>query len=107
MRPFIACALIATGLAASDGHAAVDAAKAEQLAKKYNCMTCHAVDKKVIGPPYRDVARKYAGDKSALQKLELKVKQGGSGVWGTVPMPPNNVPEADIKTLVQWVLSLK
>ena len=106
MRLFIACALIATGLAAGDGYAAVDAVKAEQLAK-YNCMTCHAVDKKVIGPAYRDVARKYAGDKSALQKLEHKVKQGGSGVWGTVPMPPNNVPEADIKTLVQWVLSLK
>jgi cytochrome c len=102
-----ACALITVGMLAADGDAAVNAAKAERLAGKYNCMACHAVDKKVIGPAYKDVARKYAGDKSAIEKLEHKVKNGGSGVWGAVPMPPNNVPNADIKTLVEWVLSLK
>ena len=89
------------------GHAAVDDAKAMQLAGKYGCVACHAVDKKVVGPAYKDVAKKYAGDASALDKLEHKVKAGGSGAWGAIPMPPNNVPDADIKTLVQWVLSLK
>ena len=87
--------------------AAVDKEKAAQLATKYNCNGCHAVDKKVVGPAYQEIAKKYAGDKSALKKLEQKIKNGGGGVWGSVPMPPNNVPEGDIKTLVQWVLSSK
>jgi len=103
----VACALLTAGILSVDVNAAVNAAKAEQLAGKYNCLTCHAVDKKLIGPAYKDVARKYAGDKSAIAKLEHKVKNGGSGVWGAIPMPPNNVPGADIKTLVEWVLSLK
>lgn len=103
----VACALVTAGILAVDANAAVNAAKAERLAGQYNCLTCHAVDKKLIGPAYKDVARKYAGDKSAIQKLEHKVKNGGSGVWGTIPMPPNNVPDADIKALVEWVLSLK
>jgi cytochrome c len=92
---------------ATTGYAAVDDAKAKQLAAKYNCVACHAVDKKVVGPAYSEVAKKYAGDASALGKLEHKVKAGGSGVWGAIPMPPNNVPDADIKTMVEWVLSLK
>src|SRR5262249_54877353 len=87
--------------------AAVDSGKAEQLTAKYNCQACHAVDKKVVGPSYKDIAKKYAGDNSAESKLEQKVKNGGSGAWGAVPMPPNNVPEADLKTLVTWILSLK
>src|SRR5215510_10300646 len=87
--------------------AAVDSAKAEQLAAKYNCQGCHAVDKKVVGPGYKEIAKKYASDKSAAAKLEQKVKSGGSGVWGSIPMPPNNVPDADVKTIVTWVLSLK
>jgi cytochrome c len=94
-------------LYATAGYAAVDDAKAEQLAAKYNCTACHAIDKKVVGPGYKDVAKKYAGDASAPAKLEHKVKAGGSGVWGAIPMPPNNVPDVDIKTMVQWVLSLK
>jgi cytochrome c len=77
------------------------------FAQKYNCLACHAVDKKLVGPAYKDVAKKYANDKSAPEKLEHKVKNGGSGVWGTIPMPPNNVPDADIRTLVHWILSLK
>ena len=103
----VVCTLITAGMLAVDGNAAVNAAKAERLAAKYNCLICHAVDKKVIGPSYKDVAWKYATDKSAVEKLEHKVKTGGSGVWGAVPMPPNNVPDADIKVLVEWVLSLK
>ena len=94
-------------LYATAGYAAVNDAKAEQLATKYNCMACHAIDKKVVGPAYKEIAKKYAGEPSALGKLEHKVKAGGSGVWGAIPMPPNNVPDADIKTLVEWVLSLK
>jgi cytochrome c len=87
--------------------AAVDGAKAQQLATKYNCQACHAVDKKVVGPGYKEIAKKYAGDKAAAAKLEQKVKSGGGGVWGSMPMPPNNVPDADLKTLVTWVLSLQ
>jgi cytochrome c len=81
-----------------------DAAK--QLAQKYNCLACHAEDKKLVGPAYKDVAKKYKGDAGAAAKLAAKVKAGGGGVWGSIPMPPNNVPDADIKTLVGWILSL-
>jgi len=76
------------------------------MAKKYNCTACHAVDKKLIGPAYKDVAAKYKGDAGAAAKLVEKVKKGGSGVWGAVPMPPNPaVPDADVKALVDWVLA--
>ncbi len=78
----------------------------EALAKKDNCFSCHAVDKKLIGPAYKDVAAKYKGQDVAA-KLEEKVKKGGQGVWGPVPMPPNaTVPDADIKKLVDWILKL-
>ena len=78
------------------------------LAQKSGCTACHAVDKKIVGPAYKDVAAKYKADKGAAAKLEEKVKKGGSGVWGPVPMPPNTqVSDADIKKLVGWVLSLK
>src|SRR5205807_4852041 len=83
--------------------AATTDAAAAQLLTKYNCQACHTVDKKLVGPSYKDVAAKYAGDSAALAKLELKVKNGGSGVWGAIPMPPNNVPDADLKTLVEWI----
>jgi cytochrome c len=78
------------------------------LAQKSGCLACHAVDHKVVGPAYKDVAKKYAGDKGAEAKLVAKVKAGGSGVWGAIPMPPNaQVSDADVKKLVHWVLSLK
>jgi len=77
------------------------------MAKKYNCTACHQVDKKVVGPSYQDVAKKYKGQPGAEAKLIEKVKKGGSGVWGPVPMPPNAaVPDADIKKLVEWILSM-
>jgi cytochrome c len=80
----------------------------EALAKAKNCMSCHAIDKKIVGPSYKDVAKKYAGNAGAAATLEAKVKKGGSGVWGTVPMPPNPaVSDADIKKLVAWVLATK
>ena len=77
----------------------------EALAKKHNCTACHAVDKKMIGPAYRDVAKKYKGQADAPAKLAEKVKKGSSGVWGAVPMPPNPaVPDDDIRKLVEWIL---
>ena len=106
-KSLIAVAVAAGMIFGASANAAVDAAKAKQLATKYNCLACHAVDKKLVGPPYQDVAKKYKGDKSAAEKLAGKIKAGGSGVWGAIPMPPNNVPDADIKTLVDWILSLE
>ena len=87
---------------------AAGAASASQvLAEKQGCTACHAVDKKVIGPPYNDVAKKYKGNKDAAAMLAGKVKKGGVGVWGPIPMPPNDkVSDADVKVLVDWVLSL-
>jgi cytochrome c len=89
--------------------AAVAPAMADQaLATAKNCMACHAVDKKVVGPSYKDVASKYAGDKTAADKLAAKIVKGGSGVWGPVPMPANpQVNEAEAKKLAAWVLSQK
>jgi cytochrome c len=85
--------------------AAAPARADEALAKKHNCLICHAVDKKLVGPSYKDIAMKHKGQKAAAAKLEEKVKKGGSGVWGPVPMPPNAaVPEGDIKKLVAWIL---
>ncbi|MEQ1804143.1 MAG: c-type cytochrome [Burkholderiaceae bacterium] len=79
-----------------------------ELATKKNCMACHAVDKKLVGPAYKEVAAKYAGQKDAVEKLAQKVIKGGSGVWGPVPMPPNaQVSEAEAKQLVQWVMGIK
>ena len=78
------------------------------LAQKKNCMACHALDKKLVGPAYKDVAAKYAGDKDAVTKLSAKVIKGGSGAWGQVPMPANpQVSEAEAKQLVTWILSVK
>lgn len=76
--------------------------------QKDGCTACHAIDKKIVGPAYQDVAEKYRGDATAAAKLQEKVKKGGSGVWGPVPMPPNTqVTDADIKTMVAYILSLK
>jgi cytochrome c len=87
--------------------AATTDAAATQLLAKYNCQACHSVDKKVVGPSYKDIAAKYAGDASAPAQLEQKIKNGGSGVWGAIPMPPNNVPDSDLKMLVEWILARK
>ena len=79
-----------------------------ELAQSKNCLSCHAVDKKLVGPSYKDVAAKYAGQKGAEDKLVQKVLKGGSGVWGPVPMPANpQVSEAEAHTLVKWVLAQK
>ena len=83
-------------------------ADGQALATKHACMACHKVDAKLVGPALKDVAAKYKGDKTAEAKLVKKVKEGGTGVWGAIPMPPNaQVPDADIKAIVQWVLAIK
>jgi cytochrome c len=80
----------------------------EKLAQASGCMTCHNVDKKIIGPTYKEVAAKYRGSKTAEADLIKKVKGGGQGAWGSAPMPPNpHVKDEDIKTLVVWILGMK
>ena len=93
-----AAALLSAGAAQAD----------EALAKAKNCLACHQIDKKIVGPSYKEVAKKYAGQKDAEAKLAAKVIKGGSGVWGPVPMPPNATVKPDEATkLVKWILSLK
>jgi cytochrome c5 len=93
---------------ASKPGAPLDMAGGQALMQKDGCAACHAIDKKVVGPAYQDVAAKYKDDKAAATKLAQKVKAGGAGVWGQVPMPPNAaVSDDDIKSLVAWILSLK
>jgi cytochrome c len=100
--------LAAAALVAVPAHAALDNAQAEALMKKDGCAACHSIDKKIVGPAYVDVSAKYKGDKNAQAALEKKVKDGGVGVWGQIPMPPNaQVPANDIKELVTWILTLK
>ena len=104
MKALATCLFVSAGLLASAGNALAS----DALAKKYNCLACHAVDKKLIGPSYKDVAAKYKGDAGAEAKLIAKVKNGGTGAWGQIPRPPNaSVPDADVKSLVKWVLSTK
>jgi cytochrome c len=96
--------LIAALATAAAGPALAD----EALAKAKNCMACHAVDKKLVGPAYKEVAKKYAGDAKAVDMLATKIQKGGSGVWGAVPMPANpQVNDAEAKKLAAWVMSLK
>lgn len=98
----------ATLFAAGAAHAALDNAAAEAMMKKDGCAACHAIDKKLVGPSYVDVAAKYKSDKDAVAKLTKKVKEGGSGVWGPIPMPPNAAtPTTEITELVTWILTLK
>ncbi len=79
----------------------------EDLAKQKACLTCHAMQTKVIGPSFADIAAKYKSDKDADTKLAAKIRAGGSGVWGQIPMPPNAaVSEAEAKTLAKWVLTV-
>ena len=92
-----AAGIVMTGQAQAD----------EALAKAKNCMSCHAIDKKLVGPSYKDVAAKYKGDAKAPAMLAAKIKAGGKGTWGQIPMPPNNVTEDEAKKLAAWVLALK
>jgi cytochrome c len=102
-RVFLVIATLAAGMAAS-----TPALADLQLATAKNCMACHAVATKLVGPSYKDVAAKYAGQKDAVDKLAAKIIKGGSGVWGPVPMPANaQVNDADAKKLAAWVMTQK
>jgi cytochrome c len=95
-------ALAALGIAVASGPAFAQA----ELAKQKNCLACHATDKKLVGPSYKDVAAKYKGDKDAVARLAKKIREGGVGVWGQVPMPANpQVNEQEAQSLAKWVLS--
>lgn len=101
MKSVVISAFIVAGVLAS-----APAFASKDLATKSSCFACHAVDKKLVGPSFQEIAKKYAGDKTAEAKLVEKVKKGGSGTWGAIPMPPNvAVKDEDIKTLVKWVLA--
>jgi len=101
MIKLLASTLIAAGVMVS-----APAMANMDLAKKSNCMSCHTVDKKLVGPSYLDVAAKYKGNANAVKELSAKVKNGGKGAWGEIPMPPNAaVKDADIETLVKWILA--
>lgn len=103
MKRTLLIGLAAVGLVASNG-----ALANADLAKAKNCMACHAVANKLVGPSFKDVAAKYAGQKDAEAKLSQKIIKGGSGVWGAVPMPANpQVSEAEAQTLTKWILTQK
>jgi cytochrome c len=107
MKKFLVAFAASAGLVlACSANAAPDAAKAKGLAQSKNCFACHAVDKKLVGPAFQEVAKKYKGNGDAEAALIKKVIGGGGGVWGTIPMPPNPVSQDEAKTLVEWVLSL-
>ncbi|HEY5764229.1 MAG TPA: c-type cytochrome [Rhodocyclaceae bacterium] len=100
MKAFTVALMAVAGLAIS-GQAAAD----EALAKAKNCLTCHQDAIKIVGPSYKDVAAKYKGQKDAVATLAAKIKAGGKGNWGEVPMPPNNVTDEEAKKLAAWVLA--
>jgi cytochrome c len=105
MKHALMAALAGVSLLAAGG---AQAAGADDLLKKNACTACHAIDKKGVGPSYKDVANKYRGQSDAPAKLAEKVKKGGTGVWGQIPMPPNaGVNDADLKTMITYILSLK
>lgn len=87
--------------------AAMPAAADKKLADKKNCLACHAVDQKIVGPAFKEVAAKYAGDAKAADMLAGIIQKGGVGAWGQVPMPANDVTADEAKTLAAWVLSMK
>jgi len=101
-KPLFALATIAVASVSSPAWADL------ALATSKNCMACHALDKRVVGPAYKDVAAKYAGDKTAADRLATKIQKGGGGVWGPMPMPANTqVNDAEAKKLAAWVLTVK
>ena len=108
MKRIMTLLAAAVAVTLSAGAHAAEAKAAEALAKNSGCLACHTADKKLIGPSYKDIAAKYRNDKGAEANLVKKVKAGGKGVWGDIPMAPNaHVKDEDIKTIVQWILSIK
>lgn len=108
MQKSVAAAVAVLAVVFAQGAMAADPPAGEALAARNGCLACHTVDKKVIGPGFKEIAAKYRSDKGAAANLTQKVKQGGKGVWGDMLMPPNtHVKDEDIKVMVAWILSLK
>ena len=104
----LASSIASVAIYAAEPAAAPATGDGEALLKKNACVACHSANAKVVGPSYKDVAAKYRGNKDAEKMLADKVKKGGSGVWGAVPMPPNpSVSDADLQTMITWILALK
>ena len=105
-RVFAVAVLVAA--AAGVSAQGLDAKAADALMDQYYCSGCHAVDKKMVGPAFRDVAKKYAGDASAPKELAMRVRQGGQGNWGATPMPANDeIPDPELAALIAWILALR
>jgi cytochrome c551/c552 len=104
VKPFACSIALAAALLAAPVAALADEG-AEALADRYHCFTCHRVEVRHVGPAFSEVARRYKEDPRALEKLSAKVRRGGTGNWGTLSMPPNDVREADLHTLLRWVLA--
>jgi cytochrome c len=103
---FASVALMAGLLSAGAAHANVDAAAAKALAAQKACMACHAVDRKLVGPSYKDVAAKHKGQADAVAKVAARIKSGGSGMYGAVPMPPQpTLKDDELKLLATWILA--
>lgn len=106
MKKLLAILLTAQGMLTANAYAA-EAKTAQALAQKSGCLVCHGIENKIVGPGYKEVAAKYKNDNTAEAKMMAKIKTGGSGTWGPMPMPPNtHVKDEDIKTIVEWILSL-
>ncbi|MBL8541020.1 MAG: c-type cytochrome [Betaproteobacteria bacterium] len=104
----VAIAASAAAVFAAEAFAAMDDAAANAAMSKAGCMACHAVDKKLVGPSFQEVAKKYKGDAKAVATLTEKVRKGGAGNWGQIPMPPNpadKISDADLKSVVEWILT--
>ena len=107
-RPYTSIATAAALLLSGQALGAMDDAAATAAMGKAGCRACHAVDKKMVGPSYQDIAKKYKGDAKAVATLSEKVRKGGTGNWGQVPMPPSppeKISDADLKAVVEWILS--
>jgi cytochrome c len=103
---FASVALMAGLLSAGAAHATVDAAAAKALAAQKACLACHAVDRKMVGPSYKDVAAKHKGQADAVAKVAARIKSGGSGMYGPVPMPPQpTLKDDELKLLAAWILA--
>ena len=108
MKRVLMALTAAAGCALATGLQAADSKPGEELASKNACMACHSIDKKLVGPGFKDIAAKYRGQSDAGAMLRDKIKKGSVGTWGQIPMPPNGqVGDEDIKTLVDWILAIE
>lgn len=108
MRTFVCTISAAALLSSAQAFGAMDDAAAKAVTSKAACNACHAVDKKIVGPAYIEIAKKYKGDPKAVATLSGQVRAGGAGKWGQVPMPPSppeKISDADLKAVVEWILS--